>query len=40
MADTIDEVTERFTTQLINPQGATVGSSDTATVDITDNNGK
>ena len=39
-ADNIDELTERFTVQLFNPQGASVGSSDTATVNIKDNNGK
>lgn len=38
--DKINELTERFTAQLFNPQGMTIGPSNTATVDITDNDGK
>ncbi len=37
--DMLNEPTERFTAQLFNAMGADIGSSDTATVDITDNNG-
>lgn len=38
--DQNNELTERFTAELFNPQGATIGPSSTATVDITDNDGK